>query len=463
MRAGVVAATLFVLVARVYSRPLGVVGTVSGLPVAPRLLDVDGDAHATRAARASETRADARPARLGVEHAGHVEPVRSFTEAATAQQVIDFLHEEIPGYPSAFPPADIADAAEAVPRVLHVSWATQALPAFAQTYLETWRAHHPTWRVARWTDATMRDLVRRRFPGRIDAYDAFPSAVNRADVFRYMVLFEIGGVYVDLDVEALRSIEPLLYHVTEGGLGSDVSLKNDENDENARWRARASCFVGQEPHAHAVVLARGATTRRACNAVMASAPGLKFWETVLDEVAIRAHATRVTKWNPPEITGPQALTAALERAGFDPRDGGCGVADPPDAFFPAMDKSQFARAREICHSMGLLIVEREVAARACPARALRIPGTGDGSRRQSVDSENEDEDASSSWIRVGAPGEVPDARRACCELSREGFVNPPRETMVRRGAFAVHHWVHTWLDGPDARLSNAWRRRRAES
>ena len=56
MRAGVVAATLFVLVARVYSRPLGVVGTVSGLPVAPRLLDVDGDAHATRAARASETR-----------------------------------------------------------------------------------------------------------------------------------------------------------------------------------------------------------------------------------------------------------------------------------------------------------------------------------------------------------------------------------------------------------------------
>ena len=268
MRAGVVAATLFVLVARVHSRPLGVVGTVSGLPVAPRLLDVDGDAHATRAARASETRADARPARLGVEHAGHVEHVRSFTEATTAQQVIDFLHEEIPGYPSAFPPA--ADAAEAVPRVLHVSWATQALPAFAQTYMETWRAHHPTWRVARWTDATMRDLVRRRFPGRIDAYDAFPSAVNRADVFRYMVLFEIGGVYVDLDVEALRSIEPLLYHVTEGGLGSDVSLKNDEN---ARWRARASCFVGQEPHAHAVVLARGATTRRACNAVMASAPG----------------------------------------------------------------------------------------------------------------------------------------------------------------------------------------------
>jgi len=253
MRPCVVAATLFVLVARVSSRPLGV-GTVSDLPVAPRLLDVDGDARGTREARASGARADVQHARRGVERAGPLEPVRSFTEATTAQQVIDFLHEEIPGYPSAFPPA--AAAADAVPRVLHVSWATQALPAFAQTYLETWRAHHPTWRVARWTDATMRDFVRRRFPGRLAAYDAFPNAVNRADVFRYMILFEIGGVYVDLDVEALRSIEPLLYHVVSHlddgakNSGSDASLTSrEEKDEEKRWRARASCFVGQEPHA----------------------------------------------------------------------------------------------------------------------------------------------------------------------------------------------------------------------
>ena len=451
MRPCVVAATLFVLVARVSSRPLGV-GSVSDLPVAPRLLDVDGDARGTREARASGARADVQHARRGVERAGPLEPVRSFTEATTAQQVIDFLHEEIPGYPSAFPPA--AAAADAVPRVLHVSWATQALPAFAQTYLETWRAHHPTWRVARWTDATMRDFVRRRFPGRLAVYDAFPNAVNRADVFRYMVLFEIGGVYVDLDVEALRSIEPLLYHVVSHlddgakNSGSDASLTSrEEKDEEKRWRARASCFVGQEPHAHAVVLPREKNaiahkSRRACNAVMASAPGLAFWTTVLDEVERRSERTRVTRWNPPEITGPIMLTSALEQTGFDARAGGCGVADPPETLFPAMDKSQFALARATCEKAGFLVADRERAERECPARALRM-----------------EDDGESALIRVGAPGEVPDLRRACCDLSREGFANPPRETMVRRGAFAVHHWVHTWLDGPDARLSNAWRRR----
>ena len=296
MRACVVAATLFVLVARVSSRPLGV-GTVSDLPVAPRLLDVDGDARGTREARVSGARADVPHARRGVERAGPVEPVRSFTEATTAQQVIDFLHEEIPGYTSAFPPA--ANAADAVPRVLHVSWATRSLPEFAQTYLKTWQTHHPTWRVARWTDLTMRDFVLSRFPTRLAAYDAFPTAVNRADVFRYMVLLEIGGVYVDLDVEALRSIEPLLYATprSENGAvvsdaGADASVQRRNTDEEKRWRARASCFVGQEPHAHAVVLPRDTNakkkSRRACNAVMASAPGLAFWTTVLDEVERRS-------------------------------------------------------------------------------------------------------------------------------------------------------------------------------
>jgi len=255
---------------------------------------------------------------------------------------------------------------------------------------------------------------------------------------------------VDLDVEALRSIEPLLYHAmprSESAVGSDAgadaSVLRRNTDEEKRWRARASCFVGQEPHAHAVVLPRDtAKSRRACNAVMASAPGLAFWTTVLDEVERRSERTRVTRFNPPEITGPIMLTSALEQTGFDARAGGCGVADPPETLFPAMDKSQFALARATCENAGFLVADRERAERECPARALRI-----------------EDDGESKLIRLGAPGEVPDLRRACCDLSREGFANPPRETMFLRGAFAVHHWVHTWLDGPDARLSNAWRRR----
>ena len=63
-------------------------------------------------------------------------------------------------------------------------------------------------------------------------------------------------------------------------------------------------------------------------------------------------------------------------------------------------------------------------------------------------------------ISMGEPiGEAPTMAWVCCRLAREGFVNPDREEMVRRGSFALHHWVHTWLDGPDARVTNVWRRR----
>ena len=63
-------------------------------------------------------------------------------------------------------------------------------------------------------------------------------------------------------------------------------------------------------------------------------------------------------------------------------------------------------------------------------------------------------------ISLGEPiGEAPTMAWVCCRLAREGFVNPDREEMVRRGSFALHHWVHTWLDGPDARVTNVWRRR----
>ena len=56
----------------------------------------------------------------------------------------------------------------------------------------------------------------------------FPTGVFRADTFRYMVLRVVGGVYVDLDVEALRSMDELI----EG----------------------RTCLIGQEPAAHAVLL-----------------------------------------------------------------------------------------------------------------------------------------------------------------------------------------------------------------
>ena len=66
-------------------------------------------------------------------------------------------------------------------------------------------------------------------------------------------------------------------------------------------------------------------------------------------------------------------------------------------------------------------------------------------------------------ITLGAPEKKSELSKAdvCCLLAKDGWVNPSREEMIRRGSFAVHHWVHTWLDGPDARWGRGGKRTNA--
>ena len=72
-------------------------------------------------------------------------------------------------------------------------------------YRESWRRHHPDWEMHLWTDENLpTDLVRE------EAYERLRKPAERADIIRLEVLLRFGGLYVDVDVECLRSIEPLL-------------------------------------------------------------------------------------------------------------------------------------------------------------------------------------------------------------------------------------------------------------
>ena len=46
----------------------------------------------------------------------------------------------------------------------------------------------------------------------LDAYEAAPRVVMRADLFRLAVVAREGGFYFDVDVYAKRSLEPLVAH-----------------------------------------------------------------------------------------------------------------------------------------------------------------------------------------------------------------------------------------------------------
>ncbi len=57
-----------------------------------------------------------------------------------------------------------------------------------------------------WIDKYCPELRRR--------YDAFPTGIHRADLFRIMTLYYEGGVYADVDIECIRPLDELLSHLS---------------------------------------------------------------------------------------------------------------------------------------------------------------------------------------------------------------------------------------------------------
>ncbi len=97
-----------------------------------------------------------------------------------------------------------------IPRIIHQTWKTREIPALWASAQESWPALHPGWEYRFWTDQDLLDLVAGRAPELLALFRAYPDSIQRVDAARYLILREIGGVYVDLDIACLRPLDPFL-------------------------------------------------------------------------------------------------------------------------------------------------------------------------------------------------------------------------------------------------------------
>jgi mannosyltransferase OCH1-like enzyme len=70
--------------------------------------------------------------------------------------------------------------------------------------LHSWQALHPGWQVRVWRDAEVERLT--SFP----AVQMCSDPKQKADIARYEILWLHGGVYLDLDFEAIQPLDALL-------------------------------------------------------------------------------------------------------------------------------------------------------------------------------------------------------------------------------------------------------------
>jgi mannosyltransferase OCH1-like enzyme len=110
-----------------------------------------------------------------------------------------------------------------IPKVLHFIWlGPRPFPDKSILNLKSWQDLHPKWKMNFWTDSKERPLpiagmkLRLLQEGFLGPFrKLFSSTQNwaeKSDLLRYMILFREGGVYIDHDVEAKRSISSLVTH-----------------------------------------------------------------------------------------------------------------------------------------------------------------------------------------------------------------------------------------------------------
>ena len=99
-----------------------------------------------------------------------------------------------------------------IPKIIHQIWSgvKSPLPDFMKEWGQSWIKHNPAWQYELWENDRMNSFIREYFPEYVDVYNRFPYDVQRWDAIRYLILWKMGGMYVDFDYECLESFEDIL-------------------------------------------------------------------------------------------------------------------------------------------------------------------------------------------------------------------------------------------------------------
>lgn len=96
-----------------------------------------------------------------------------------------------------------------LPRIIHQTYKSEILPEHWQPSKDSWLKLHPNWLYVLWTDEMLFELVEKYYPAFYEKFLSYPYFIQKVDAARVFILHRYGGIYSDLDLQALRSMEEL--------------------------------------------------------------------------------------------------------------------------------------------------------------------------------------------------------------------------------------------------------------
>lgn len=121
-----------------------------------------------------------------------------------------------------------------IPKIIHYCWfGGNPLPALAQKCISSWKKYLPDYEIREWNERNF-DIESNIYVK--EAYGARKFAFV-TDYVRLFALYNEGGIYMDTDVEVLKSLDRFLIHSAFLGFEDDrmISTGIMASEKGARW------------------------------------------------------------------------------------------------------------------------------------------------------------------------------------------------------------------------------------
>lgn len=170
-------------------------------------------------------------------------------------------------------------------KIIHQIWfrlsrKSKKLYLSFEKYRNSWKDKNPRWYHYVWTKENSLSLFKTYFKNYLSLYLSYPYEIQRIDILRYFILLRYGGIYADMDMECINSIEN--YPFKEVCIVESLNRLND---------------------------------RQVSNSFMYSIPGCLFWKKVISKLRL---SKDVPRYYPRHLeimlsTGPAFLNRMVSR------------------------------------------------------------------------------------------------------------------------------------------------------
>lgn len=91
-----------------------------------------------------------------------------------------------------------------IPKIIHQVWLKGSPHSPPSKLMRTFITHHVGWKYQLWNEDNIRPLLNQK------QFDWTKRIDKKADILRYEMLYQFGGIYADVDFVCLKPFDPLL-------------------------------------------------------------------------------------------------------------------------------------------------------------------------------------------------------------------------------------------------------------